>query len=63
MNNQPIAAILAVDATRRHVEGTPVAQPRPRARRSRRVLATTLQAAAHKLDPCVTAPPRPSMGR
>jgi hypothetical protein len=61
MNSQPIAAIFAVDATRRQIHHAPTPEPPARARRPRRALATTLQAAAHRLDPCVAA--RPSLGR
>ena len=56
MNSQPIVALMARESTRRKLHG-PQPEPRP-ARTPRRVAARALQAAAHRLDPCVAPRPR-----
>ena len=56
MNSQPIAVLMARESTRRKLDG-PQPEPRP-ARAPRRAAARVLQAAAHRLDPCVAARPR-----
>lgn len=53
------AAFMAREATRRKLAEPP---PEPR-RRPRRAAARVLQAVAHRLDPCVTAPARPRLDR
>jgi hypothetical protein len=53
MPGHVIAAINARESTRRKLTEPP-REPRPR--RTRRAAALTLQAVAHRLDPCVTAP-------
>jgi hypothetical protein len=60
MHGQTIAGLMAQDSTRRAVHG-PAPEPAPR-RRTRRALAGALQAAAHRLDPAVTAPRRAQVG-
>jgi hypothetical protein len=60
MHGQPIATLMAVEATRRGLS-EPVAETRPR--RPRRAVARVLQAAAMRLDPGVTAARRPHLGR
>jgi antitoxin (DNA-binding transcriptional repressor) of toxin-antitoxin stability system len=52
MHGQPIAALMAVEATRRRIT-EPVAETRPR--RPRRAVALLLQAVALRLDPGVSA--------
>lgn len=60
MFSQPIAALMASESSRRYLT-----EPRPEARprRPRRAVALILQAAAHRLDPGVTAAPHVDMGR
>jgi hypothetical protein len=60
MNGHPAAILMAVESTRRNLHEPP-REPTPR--RSRRVAARALQAAAHRLDPRVAAAPRASLGR
>jgi len=55
------AALMARESTRRYLTEPP-REPRPR-RRPRRAAARLLQAAAHRLDPCVTAPPQLRLNR
>jgi hypothetical protein len=52
-----IAAQMAREATRRKLT-----QPPREPRRPRRAVAAALQAVAHRLDPCVAAPPRAVRG-
>ena len=60
MFDQPIAALMARESSRRALTEPPrVAPPR----RSRRTVALVLQRAAHRLDPYVTASPRVTLGR
>ena len=47
---------MARESTHRKLTG-PQPEPGP-PRRPRRAVAVVLQAAAHRLDPCVAAPPR-----
>jgi hypothetical protein len=62
MNGQPIAALMAREATKRKIHA-PQPEPRP-PRRPRRVAAVILQSVAHRLDPAVTAAPtRVQIGR
>jgi hypothetical protein len=56
-----IAAQHAREATRRRIH-EPAPEPRPR-RRPRRAAALVLQAAAHRLDPCVTTAPQMRLER
>jgi hypothetical protein len=56
-----IAAQHARESTRRRIHEPPP-EPRPR-RRPRRAAALALQAAAHRLDPSVTTPPRVRLER
>jgi hypothetical protein len=58
MNSLPIAALMAREATRDKLTG-PQAEPRA-PRLPRRTAARVLQAAAHRLDPCVAARPQVS---
>jgi hypothetical protein len=60
MPGHVIALDMAREATRRKLTEPP-REPRPR--RPRRLAARALQAAAHRLDPSVTAPPRPHLTR
>jgi hypothetical protein len=61
MHDLTIASLMARDSTRRHIdEPRPETQPR---RLTRRLAARALQAAAYRLDPCVTAPPQVRLGR
>jgi hypothetical protein len=60
MNGQPVAILMALEATRRGIHEPP---PEPRPRRTRRVAARALQAAAHRLDPRVAPAPRASLSR
>lgn len=60
MFSDPIASLMVTESARRAQTQPPrVARPR----RSRRVFALVLQRAAHRLDPCVTAAPRVTLGR
>jgi hypothetical protein len=52
MHGQSIAALMAVESTRRRLT-EPLAEPRPR--RPRRAAARVLWAAAYRLDPAVTS--------
>jgi hypothetical protein len=54
------AALMAREATRRKLTEPP-REPRPR--RPRRAAARALLAAAHRLDPCVTAPQQARLSR
>ena len=54
------AALMAREATRRKLTEP---QPERRPRRPRSAAARVLQAAAHRLDPGVTAPPRLGLPR
>jgi hypothetical protein len=56
MNSTPVVALMARESTHRKLTG-PQPEPGP-PRRPRRAVAVVLQAAAHRLDPCVAAPPR-----
>jgi hypothetical protein len=61
VNSQPIAVMMAVESTRRKLDGP---QPEPRGpRRPRRIVAAILQSVAHRLDPCVAAPVRAQISR
>ena len=60
MFRDPIASLMVAESTRRALTRPPrVVWPR----RSRRTVALVLQRAAHRLDPCVTAVPRVTLGR
>jgi hypothetical protein len=58
--SQPIATLMATESTRRALT-EPVRESPPRL--PRRAVALALQRAAHRLDPCVTASPRITLGR
>jgi hypothetical protein len=58
MNGQPTAILMAVASTRRNLHEPP-REPSPR--RTRRVAARVLQAAAHRLDPRVAPAPSASL--
>jgi hypothetical protein len=58
--SQPIASLMATESTRRRLS-EPARESPPR--RPRRAVALVLQRAAHRLDPCVTASPRITLGR
>jgi integral membrane sensor domain MASE1 len=58
--SQPIASLMATESTRRAL--TEPAREAP-VRLPRRAVALALQRAAHRLDPCVTASPRLTLGR
>ena len=60
MYGQSIAALMAVESTRRHLTE---ALPETRPRAPRRTAALLLQRAAHRLDPCATVAPRVTLGR
>jgi hypothetical protein len=60
MPDHIIAAQMARESTRRSLTEPP-RDPRPR--RARRAIAQVLQATAHRLDPCVTAPPQVQLNR
>jgi hypothetical protein len=60
MNNLPVASLMAREAVRNKVTRP---QPESPPRRPRRAVAVLLQAAAHRLDPCVAAPTRAVTGR
>jgi hypothetical protein len=61
MNGQPVAILMALEATRRNIhEPQPAERPR---RRTRRAAARALQAAAHRLDSHVAPAPRASLSR
>jgi hypothetical protein len=60
MPGHVIAAQMARESTRRRLSEPP-REPRPR--RPRRAVALVLQATAHRLDPCVTAPPQLRLNR
>jgi hypothetical protein len=60
MFSDPIASLMVTESARRALTKPPrVAPPR----RSRRAFALVLQRTAHRLDPCVTAAPRATLGR
>jgi hypothetical protein len=59
--SHPIASMMAAQSTRRALTEPP-REPVP-PRRPRRAVALVLQRAAHRLDPCVTAAPRVTLGR
>jgi hypothetical protein len=60
VNSLPIASLMAVESTRRNLT-EPARERAPRL--PRRAVALVLQRAAHRLDPCVTASPRITLGR
>jgi hypothetical protein len=55
MNGDPVAILMAVDATRRTMHEPPRA---PKPRRTRRITARALQAVAVRLDPAVVQQPQ-----
>ena len=60
MHGSSIATLMAVESARRALT-EPVREAPPRL--PRRAVALALQRAAHRLDPCVTASPRITLGR
>jgi hypothetical protein len=60
MESQPVAVLMAREATRRRLTEPPL-EPSPGG--PRRAAARVLQAAAHRLDPCVPPPPRARLNR
>jgi hypothetical protein len=55
MNGEPVAILMALEATRRNMHQPPRA---PRPRRTRRITARALQSIAARLDPAVVQKPQ-----